>query len=265
MDDARRQHDICDVPAAPRHPHGGAGDHPARHLPRLPYVDLGPRMAAGGHGRPARGRDPGLRGRGARSSRGGGRPVCRARGVVLELSPPGGIRPRAGRSLRPVRPRGVHGLALPGGASRPGRDVGSRPLGRGPPAPRGGPGPADAVAAAGGRTGLPPGGPATRPRRRSVHRPAHDRRPRDGFGRRADGDRRVPLVQRLGAGRHDRAARPDPRHGAAGGRRGDPAHLRPVRGGRPHPQQLSGPRRGGSRIQHRRRIALVRARRPGHL
>ena len=72
------------------------------------------------------------------------------------------------------------------------------------------------------------------------------RRPLAGRSRWDDGDRGLPVVRRLGARHHDRAARAAARHRAAGGRRAHPAHLRALRGPR-HAARTASPTRARRR------------------
>ena len=97
--------------------------------------------------------------------------------------------------------------------------------------------------------------------RRPVHH--HAGRPRRGRGARArrrrrgaHGDRRLPLVHRLGPRHDDQPRRADARDRAP--RRGGlhPAHVRPLRARRPDPQHVPRRRERGP-LPHRRRDAVV--------
>ena len=122
----------------------------------------------------------------------------------------------------------------------------------------------DRVGAA--RAARPASAARARARRRSVHH--HARRPRRGSGARArggrrsaHGHRRLPLVHRLGPRHDDQPRRADAVHRppARGGLH--PAHVRPLRARRPHPEHVSRRHEGGP-LPHRRRDAVVLPRDP---
>ena len=97
--------------------------------------------------------------------------------------------------------------------------------------------------------------------RGSVHRAAGDPRGRRRGGlrrrrRAAHGDRRLPLVHRLGPRHDDQPGRADPRHRPPLRGARHPADVRAARAARPDPEHVPGrPARGA--VPHRRRDALV--------
>ncbi len=105
----------------------------------------------------------------------------------------------------------------------------------------------------------------TRACRRSVHHHAGRSRRRSGARPRsrrrgAHGDRRLPLVHRLGARHDDQPRGADVAHGTLPRGRLHPAHLRPLRSRWADPQHVSGWLEGRA-VPHGRRVALVLPRR----
>ena len=181
---------------------------------------------------------------------------------------PRGGEPRLRRARRAVERRLLR--------ARPGARAGGDPLrlhralgGRARPPPARGP-PVRARAPPlpdrhGARPRRRPGGGGPHHRRRPVHH--HARRPHPGRHARARGrrrrahrDRRLPLVHGLGPRHDDLAGGPHPLHRPPPGGGLDPAHVRPLRARRPHPEPVPGGREPGP-VPHRRRHHVVLPRR----